>query len=136
MKTCFVDTNLFIRYLTNDDPRKADRVERLLEQAKAGTIRLVTAELVIAEVIWVLESAYRLKNKQIAPMIKAILATPGLEVTNRALVGKALNYYAAHHIDFIDAYIGALMEHMNITDVYSFDRKHLPRLSNIKRLEP
>jgi predicted nucleic acid-binding protein len=69
-------------------------------------------------------------------MIKAILATPGLEVTNRAHVGKALNYYATHYIDFIDAYIAVLMEHMNITDVYSFDRKHLPRLSNIKRLEP
>jgi predicted nucleic acid-binding protein len=30
MKTCFVDTNLFIRYFTNNDPYKADRVERLL----------------------------------------------------------------------------------------------------------
>lgn len=27
MRTCFVDTNLFIRYLTNDDPQKADRVD-------------------------------------------------------------------------------------------------------------
>lgn len=25
MRTCFVDTNLFIRYLTNDDTKKADR---------------------------------------------------------------------------------------------------------------
>jgi predicted nucleic acid-binding protein len=33
MKTCFVDTNLFIRYLTNDDPVKADRVEKLLDEA-------------------------------------------------------------------------------------------------------
>ncbi|MCX5912385.1 MAG: PIN domain-containing protein [Deltaproteobacteria bacterium] len=60
MKTCFMDTNLFIRYLVNDDPGKADRVEKLLEQATSGKIRLVTADLVIAEVIWVLESAYGL----------------------------------------------------------------------------
>ena len=60
MKTCFVDTNLFIRYFTNDDPHKADRVERLLEQARTGTIRLITADMVIAEVVWVLESAYGL----------------------------------------------------------------------------
>jgi predicted nucleic acid-binding protein len=29
MKACFVDTNLFIRYLTNDDPDKANKVEDL-----------------------------------------------------------------------------------------------------------
>jgi predicted nucleic acid-binding protein len=52
MRTCFVDTNLFIRYLTNDDAKKADRVEKLLAEAARGKIRLVTAELVIAEIIW------------------------------------------------------------------------------------
>ena len=136
MKTCFVDTNLFIRYLTNDDSQKADRVEKLLEQAKDGRIHLVTAELVIAEVIWVLESAYGMKNKEIAPLIKGILATPGLEITNRAQVTKALNYYVAYKIDFIDGYIAALMDRMNIIDIYSFDKKHIPRISKIRRLEP
>jgi predicted nucleic-acid-binding protein len=136
MKTCFVDSNLIIRYLTNDDPQKADRVEKLLDQAQAGTIQLITADLVIAEVIWVLESAYKLKNTLIVPMIKAILATPGLEVTNCALVGKALNHYVTYNIDFIDGYIAALMERMNITDVYSFDKKHMPRITAIRRLEP
>lgn len=136
MKTCFIDTNLFIRYLTNDDRQKADRVEKLLEQAKSAKIRLVTAELVIAEVVWVLESAYGLKNEEIAPMIKAILGTPGLEVTNKALVGKALNYYVAYNIDFIDGFIVALMERMNITDIYSFDKRHLQRVNKIRRLEP
>ena len=136
MKTCFIDTNLFIRYLTNDDPQKADRVEKLLEQAKSGKIRLVTAELVIAEVVWVLESAYGLKSNEIAPMIKAILGTPGLEVTNKALVGKALNHYLVYNIDFIDGYIVALMERMNIPEVYSFDKKHLQKVTKIRRLEP
>jgi len=36
VKEVFVDTNLFIRYLTNDDPGKAGRVASLLEDAKAG----------------------------------------------------------------------------------------------------
>jgi predicted nucleic acid-binding protein len=40
MKTFFVDTNLFIRYLTNDDPAKADRVEALLDDARDGEIHL------------------------------------------------------------------------------------------------
>jgi predicted nucleic acid-binding protein len=44
MKICVVDTNLFIRYFTNDDPHKTDRVERLLEQARNGTVRLITKD--------------------------------------------------------------------------------------------
>ena len=51
MKRCFVDTNLFIRYLTNDDPALADRVDQLLDDAAAGTIQLVTTELILAETV-------------------------------------------------------------------------------------
>ncbi len=68
MKTASVDTNVFIRYLTDDDREKADRVEALLSRAAKGEIRLVTTELVIAEVVWVLESSYGLKNADITPI--------------------------------------------------------------------
>jgi predicted nucleic-acid-binding protein len=136
MKTCFVDTNLFIRYLTNDDPQKADRVETLLERAATGKVRLVTADLVIAEIIWVLESAYGMTNEEITPMIKAILAAPGLEVTNESLVSRSLEFYESQNVEFVDCYIAALMEKLHIRDLYTFDRKHISRFQGIQRLEP
>jgi predicted nucleic-acid-binding protein len=136
MKHCFVDTNLFVRYLTADDPAKADRVERLLNKAAAGAVKLITADLVLVELIWVLESAYDLHPEQIAPMIKAILSTPGLEVINGDIVDKALNNYELKKIDFVDSYIAALMVKHNISEIYSFNRKHLSRLSGLKRIEP
>lgn len=136
MKAVFLDTNIFIRYLTNDDPVKADRVEKLLEEAAAGRVRLVTAEMVLAEVVWVLESAYDLPPLAIGPMIKAIIATPGLEVINRDLVEKAVDHYLAHNIDFIDGYIAALMEKRQIEEILSYDKKHLPRIKTISRKEP
>lgn len=136
MSGCFVDTNVFIRYLTNDDPVLADRVEMLLDKAAAGAVRLVTTELVMAETIWVLESSYKLTNVQIAPLIRGILATPGMEVINGDLVGRALILYELQSIDFVDAYIAALMEKQGICDVYSYDRKHLSRLKTINRKEP
>jgi predicted nucleic-acid-binding protein len=136
MKTSFVDTNLFVRYLTNDDKEKADRVEALLDKAAAGRLRLVTADLVLVELIWVLESSYHLKPIDIAPMIRSILASPGMEVINGALVSEALNHYEEKNVDIVDGYIAALMEKLDITDVYSFDRKHLSRLKHLKRIEP
>lgn len=136
MKTCFMDTNLFIRYLTNDDPDKADRVDRLLDQAANEKIKLFTAEMVLAEVVWVLESYYRLEKRQIAEMLKAILSTPGLDVQNGKIVEKALQYYAPNNIDFVDAYIVALMQKHEISGIYSFDKKHLDRITQVTRLEP
>jgi predicted nucleic-acid-binding protein len=136
MKSCFVDTNLFVRYLTDDDPEKADRVETLLGEASEGRVRLVTADLMLVELVWVLESSYDLKPVKIAPMIRSILATPGMEVINGALLAKALDHYEGNNIDIVDGYIAALMEKLNITDVYSFDRKHLSRLKSLKRIEP
>jgi predicted nucleic-acid-binding protein len=136
MTACFVDTNLFIRYLTNDDPVKAERVERLLNDAAAGKVRLVTAEMVIAEVVWLLESSYALKSTQVAPLVRAILATSGLEVLNAPLVTRALEHYETKKIDFIDGYIAAVMEREGLTELYSFDRKHISRLESISRREP
>jgi len=136
MKKSFVDTNLFIRYLTNDDPVKADRVEKLLDQAAGGSVKLVTTELVIAEIVWVLESFYEMTNVAIAPLVRGILATPGLEVINGALVGRALEIYEGQGIDFIDGYIAAVMEKHGIDELYSFDRKHISRIRNVTRKEP
>lgn len=136
MTVCFIDTNLFIRYLTNDDTEKADRVDRLLNQAASGKIRLLTAEMVLAEVVWVLESYYRLEKRPIADMLQAILSTPGLEVLNGKIVEQALPYYSLQNIDFIDAYIVALMKKHGVAGIYSFDKKHLDRIVQVTRLEP
>ena len=136
MNRVFVDTNIFIRYLTNDDPAKADRVEKLLSQAEAGTVSLVTTEMVIAEIVWVLESFYELEPSAIAPLIRGILATSGLEVINASLVRGALELYEREGIDFVDGYIAAVMEKQGMSELYSYDRKHISRIRQITRKEP
>lgn len=136
MKRSFVDTNLFIRYLTNDDPEKADRVAKLLSEAEAGKRLLATSDLVIAEIVWVLESGYGLRRAEIAPLIRGILATPGVEVRNGDLVAQVVEFYETHNIDFVGAHVAAVMEKQGIGEPYSYDRKHLSRIPGIMRKEP
>lgn len=136
MNTCFVDTNLFVRYLTDDDAEKADRVEGLLNKASDGKVQLVTSDLILVELIWVLESSYHMKPVEITPMIRAILATPGLQVINGELISRALDHYEDMNVDIVDGHIAALMKKLNITDVFSFDRKHLSRIGDLNRIEP
>lgn len=136
MKTLFVDANVFLRYLTDDDREKADRVAALLSRAAKGDVKLVTTEFVLAEVVWVLESSYDLNNREIVPLIRGILATPGIEVVNGHLVGRALDIYHTDNVDFVDGYIAAVMEARGIREIVSFDRKHMARIRTVTRREP
>ncbi len=52
----FVDTNIFLRYLTRDDPDKAQACFELFKRAEANQITLTATETVIAEVVYVLSS--------------------------------------------------------------------------------
>lgn len=134
--TIFVDTNLFLRYLTNDVPEQADAVERLLRRAMAGEIRLLTNELVIAEIVWTLESFYKLSRQEIRDKVLAILNTPGLEVANGPTVLQAIVWYAEKNVDFIDAYNGAWILSQGLNAVYTFDRRHFSRLEGLTPLTP
>ena len=128
----FADTNLFLRYLTNDIPRDADAVERLMRQAVAGELILVTNALVLAEIVWTLESFYHLPRPDIKQRVLAILNTPGLEVVDGDLALQAVVWYAERNVDFIDAFNAAWMRAQKLEAIYTFDRKHFSRLEGMQ----
>jgi len=132
----FADTNLFLRYLTNDVPSQADAVEHLLQRAAAGDIVLVINSLVIAEIIWTLESYYGLGRDDIKDKILAIFNTPGLEVAEGELLLQAMLWYADKNIDFVDAFNAAWLLSRGLRTTYTFDRKHFSRIEGIKVLPP
>jgi len=138
MKTdsTFVDTNLFLRFLTNDVPAQADAVEKLLRQAEQNKIQLVTNSMVIAEIIWTLESYYESEREDIQNKILAILNTPGLEIPESNLILKAIIWYAEKNVDFIDAYNAAWMEQKGIEKIYTFDQKHFARFDDVEVIKP
>jgi predicted nucleic-acid-binding protein len=136
LERAFIDTNLFLRYLTNDISEQADQVEVLLQKAAVGEISLVTTTLVIAEIVWTLASFYKVSREQIRERILAILNTPGLEVAESDLLIEAATNYAAKNVDFIDAYNAAWMVQQQLSTAYTFDRKHFSRFENIMVKSP
>ena len=130
-ETVFADTNLFLRYLTNDVPAQADLIESLLHRAAKGKINLVTTSMVIAEIVWTLESYYELDKKEIQTMILGILNTDGLEVINSDLILQAIVHYTDKNVDFIDAFNAAWMVKNDVDKIYTFDQKHFNRFDRI-----
>jgi len=136
MNERFVDTNFFLRFLTNDDPAKARRAGALFKDAVAGKVQLRTGLLVVAEIVWTLESFYGLEKKDIAEKVSIILNTPNLVCPEARLIRLALDLYVEQNIDFIDAYHAFYLKDEQLTTVVTYDRKHFGRVNWLEILEP
>jgi predicted nucleic acid-binding protein len=132
----FADTNLFLRYLTNDIPKLADAFERILIQARNGEVILVVNSLVIAEIVWTLESYYSLEPSDVQEKVLAILNTPGVEIGDGDIVVQAILWHVEKGVDFIDAYNAAWMVDGGINTIVTFDRKHFSRFEDVKVVVP
>jgi len=66
--------------------------------------------MVIAEIVWVLESYYGLPKEEVQDKVEKILNTTNLICTNKDLILSALTLYSQKNIDFIDAYNALMMK--------------------------
>jgi len=132
----FADTNLFLRYFTNDVPQQADAVEALLRRVVAGELALAVSQMVIAEIVWTLESFYRLSRLDIRRHVLAMINTPNVEVENEELIHRAMDLYAERNIDLIDAYNILWMQTAGLTIAYTFDTRHFSRVPFIQAKQP
>lgn len=131
-KKVVIDTNLLVRYLINDDQKKAEAVDSLLDKAIKGEVKIVVPSVVIAELVWVLESYYQMKADTILELVEAIVNTSGLDVTDKSTVISALRLYKNRNIDFIDAWIIEFAKERGIKTIYTFDKKHFRNIEGIE----
>ena len=132
--TLLLDTNVLVRFLTNDDPHKAHRCEKLFRQATKGDVTFRLSDVCLAELVWTLESYYQLERKDIADKITAVLNTDGFEVDNETLWLDAMRRYAESKVDLIDAFHAAMAAQANLP-VCSFDRD-FDQFHDVQRVEP
>lgn len=131
-----IDTNLLVRYLTWDDSQKAKAVDNLLSKAEKGELKIFIPSIVIAELVWVLESFYQMYSSEIAELVEAVLHTPGIEVTEKSIIASALKLYRTKKIDLIDAWIIEFAKDRGIKTIYTFDKKHFIDVSGIETKSP
>jgi len=133
----FLDANVLLRVLTNDDPEKAQQCFDLLRKAERGEVQLATSEHVIAEVVYVLSSPrlYHLPAKRIRDLLLPILGLRGLKLPSRQVYRRALDIYALHNADFGDTLTVAHMRKWEVRTILSYDR-HFDRIEGVERQEP
>lgn len=133
----FVDTNIFLRYLLDDDLAKTARCLDLFQRAAQGDVRLFTSESVVAEIVYVLSSPnlYRLPHSQIAYQLRPLIEIKGLTVDHKRSLLEAIDLYEETRLDFEDCLIVAHMRRNAIVGVVSYDR-HFDRIPDVNRIEP
>lgn len=126
-----LDTNILVRHLTGDPPSQAKRATAFL----GGSHELILSDLVLAEMVYVLESFYEVPRTEIAGMARALLAFPSIAVGDHDLLLRAVEIYEVDRLDFAEAYLVALAELSDVRLVASFDRQ-IDRVKSVQRVEP
>lgn len=135
MRKKFIDTNIFLRYLTKDDPSKYDKCREIFKNATEGKIALATSGMVIAELIWTLLSYYKVAKADIVEKVSIIISTDSLYIHDKDIIADALVLYSRKNIDYIDAYNAVFMRYHGVDEIYSYDRD-FDAIEGVKRVEP
>ncbi len=120
-----LDTNVLVRYLTQDDPvqslKATEIIERRLTPRNPGFLSIVT----MAETVWVLERAYGLTAQEIAAAVERILQVEVLVVENEQEVFAAMVALKQGQGAFADALIAELGARAGCIHTLTFDKKAL-----------
>ena len=136
MEKVFVDTNIFLRYLTKDDPVKYERCREIFKKAMEGELSLFTSEMVIAELIWTLLSYYKVAKADVIEKVSIIISSQNLHISNRDLIADSLVLYGQKNVDYVDAYNAVFMKSHGLEKIYSYDEDFDVVDGMIKREEP
>jgi predicted nucleic acid-binding protein len=129
--SAFLDTNVLVRYLTGDPPQLARRAATFLARAD----ELLVPDLVVAEVVYVLESFYEVERVRVAELVRAVIAFPAIVVVDAALLLRAIEVYEVNRLDFAEAYLVASAEVSGVGAIASFDRS-IDKVATVQRIEP
>jgi predicted nucleic acid-binding protein len=121
MTLSFLDTNIFLRHLLQDDPDHSPRASAFLKRIEAGEGKVRTSDTVIFETVFTLQKVYRRPKAAIRDSFLPLLELPGIVLPQKRRYRKVFSLYVDENLPFADAYHAVLMEQLNLTEIVSFD---------------
>lgn len=111
-----VDTNVVVRFLTNDEPRQAQRAAELFR-----TVEVLVPKTVILESEWVLRHAYGLERSGISEAFRKLLGLSNVSTESAGSIARALEWFE-EGMDFADALHLSSGQEVGASALASFDR--------------
>jgi predicted nucleic-acid-binding protein len=119
-----LDTNVLVRWLTNDDAQQCAVVARLLDQALQKGERLFVTDTVMLEVECVLRARYRYDRRNVTAALNALLDVTELEFQTEPALERALWLFKqSDSRDFADCLHIALTSQNSQGPFLTFDER-------------
>ena len=117
-----LDTNILVRYLTQDDPAQSRRATHVIESATARGESLFITNVVICELAWVLDSAYQHSPTDIADVLEQLLRVAQFAFEDKNALWQALDDYQRGKGEFSDHLLGRVAHNAGCEHTLTFDR--------------
>lgn len=128
MTKIFLDTNVWLRYLLQDN-RNSKSCGELIQAIEAGKFRPYTSTIVLLEINYVLTSLYKIPISRVAKDIRIITKTRNLTIIEKTNFPEALNLYQKTKIKLADCLIATQLPTNSILVTFDKDFKKVPKLA-------
>ena len=116
-----IDTNILVRYLTQDDEQQANIVNEIFAQHTGIKNAFFINNIVLCELVWVLSKGYTYTKEQIISVLESLLSSDEFTFENKKCLSQALYEYQNHNVDFADALISCINITKHCEHTISFD---------------
>jgi predicted nucleic acid-binding protein len=118
-----IDANVFLSTLVHRNDAQREAAKELLLKAEDGELEVILPQFVIFEIVYVLQSTYRIPGSELAPMLRDLIALPGVLVIDECPWKRVLEYWPAPLPSLADAAIIAVAASKRYDAIATFDQK-------------
>ncbi|MBI4037592.1 PIN domain-containing protein [Candidatus Curtissbacteria bacterium] len=129
MGKVFIDTSIFIRFLTQDNPEKFKDCQKFFELTEEGKIRPYTSSIVVLEIQFVLTRLYGFNKIRVLSCILELLRLRNLTLIEKTDTRKALALFKKLNIKYADCLIATQIPTGTKLVTYDEEFKKIPTLS-------
>ena len=132
----FLDTNVLVRHITQDDPLNTPKASAFLAEVQRGEVEVSIADTVVFEAVFTLEKHYKFTRPDIRDTVLPIVELPGVYLPAKASLRDVFDLYVNHPaLSFADCYHVVLVQRLNLPGIVSFDQG-LDQVPGLNRVEP
>ena len=123
MQRIVVDANVFLSTLVHRNDLQREAAKALLLKAEDGELEVILPQFVVFEIVYVLQSTYRIPASELAAMLRDLIALPGVLVIDECPWKLVLEYWPAPFPSLADAAIVAVAASNRYDAIATFDQK-------------
>ena len=128
-----IDTNILLRLWLNDAPSQNSRIDALLDAHGGTPESMLLTDVVLAEAVWTLRSAYGQNKAAQLTALRSVLGEIAFAFEDRNTVARAVTLFEDSACGFSDCLVAAKHAQHGCAFTATFDRA-MRKLPNVRIL--